>query len=871
MICAIRRSAARDGRDVASTGGDRGPAHYSLATFAARVNDRDMLANGLFALLSDAPPVNELAVALSPAVGWLLLACAVVVALLGVAQSDRWRRLWLRTEDPRALGLFRILFALFVILNVGGLYEHFTFLFTDEGIFAGDTARELLAREQFVGFGDGVSEPAGFFDWRGALEFVKGPKYSLLFFWDSPAAFYGHLAAFLAVMLAFMLGWKTRLMGVLGWIGMHSITLRNPLYMEGTDLVYSCFFFYLILSRCGHAYSLDNWLRCRRLARRGELSLPGGPGDGAGAAPSPAHPAGLQAIYRRIPAWPRLLMILQLATIYVYTGCAKTGGIWSRGDSLYYALNMDHFYRVPPQYLSAIFGTNVFRLMTWTVHVWQIAFPLVVVGLVTRWAIRERLPRYTGARLWLVRGLWTSLGLLALAVAEVAWPVHYDPANAPLSLPATMWLFGVCWLAGMALIAWLWHRLRDRPFEVRLRGRTHRLDLEWFCGWFLGRRIFLTIGILFHGHLLVLMNIGMFAPIMLLTYMVCLSGPELASILRGLGRALAHLGVPGIPADVRAGRTPIPTEDPTLPHLRRDAARLPEWALLTSLAFTTCSVVLAARGLPGVKYCVAAGLLTLVVAAVRAARRDHGRVDPAACPPDRPWAYGPLGRLLVSGLVVYHIAAVATWCLPDKQCLSSFRTRAHKPFVWWLTRTHTAQGWNMFAPNPPRHNVFLKVVVTDADGVAHDMRTDMYAPERKPIPWILNDRIFKMNRRMSGGESGNGDWYQKWYGRYFCRDWELRNGGRAPEKVELYKISYRIPGPDEVAAAGYYLPEVQLAKFGKESHLHTTRCATDPEAQLSDEIRARHGLPPAPEGTYKPWLKHRKKKWDERLKKEGKR
>ena len=31
----------------------------------------------------------------------------------------------------------------------------------------------------------------------------------------------------------------------------------------------------------------------------------------------------------------------------------------SRGDSLYYALNMDHFYRVPPQYLSAVFGTNL--------------------------------------------------------------------------------------------------------------------------------------------------------------------------------------------------------------------------------------------------------------------------------------------------------------------------------------------------------------------------------------------------------------------------------------------------------------------------------------------------------------------------------
>jgi hypothetical protein len=146
-----------------------------------------------------------------------------------------------------------------------------------------------------------------------------------------------------------------------------------------------------------------------------------------------------------------------------------------------------------------------------------------------------------------------------------------------------------------------------------------------------------------------------------------------------------------------------------------------------------------------------------------------------------PWAYGPLGRLLVGALVVYHITAVAVWCMPDKQCLKSFRAAAQAPFRLWLSRTHTAQGWNMFAPNPPRHNVFLKVVVTDADGEAHDMRTDMYAPERKPIPWIFNDRIFKMNRRMSGGESGKGDWYQKWYGRYHCREW-ARSTAASPRR-----------------------------------------------------------------------------------------
>jgi hypothetical protein len=351
-------------------------------------------------------------------------------------------------------------------MNIGGLYEHFIFLFTDEGIFSTDTARELLAREQFAGHGR-PGEPAGFFDGAAVLEFLKGPKYSLLFFWDSPAAFYAQFAAFAAVTTAFMLGWRTRLMGVLGWLLMLSITQRNPLYMEGTDLVYDCFFFYLILSQCGHAYSVDNWLRCRRLARAGQLSVPGGPGDGAGVAPSPAHPRGLAAIYRRVPAWPRLLMILQLATIYVYTGCAKTGDVWWRGDSLYYALNMDHFYRVPPQYLSAIFGTNLFRLMTWVVHIWQCSFPLVVVGLVVRWALRERLPRLhrrapvAGPR---------AVGRARPARAgdrrgRAPGALHAGPRRPAAGHRAG--LFAAGWLADDGLIAWAWRRLRDRPFELR--------------------------------------------------------------------------------------------------------------------------------------------------------------------------------------------------------------------------------------------------------------------------------------------------------------------------------------------------------------------------------------------------------------------
>ncbi|WP_299006919.1 hypothetical protein, partial [uncultured Caulobacter sp.] len=83
-------------------------------------------------------------------------------------------------------------------------------------------------------------------------------------------------------------------------------------------------------------------------------------------------PQGLQAVYRLIPSWPRKLIMLQLATIYITTGMLKTGGVWMAGDSLYYAMNLDHFYRFEglTQWVSALFATTLFRWMTWVTLCW---------------------------------------------------------------------------------------------------------------------------------------------------------------------------------------------------------------------------------------------------------------------------------------------------------------------------------------------------------------------------------------------------------------------------------------------------------------------------------------------------------------------
>ncbi|MGB1278210.1 MAG: hypothetical protein ACPG77_20860, partial [Nannocystaceae bacterium] len=204
------------------------------------------------------------------------------------------------------------------------------------------------------------------------------------------------------------------------------------------------------------------------------------------------------------------------------------------------------------------------------------------------------------------------------------------------------------------------------------------------------------------------------------------------------------------------------------------------------------------------------------------------------------------------------------WLLPDKSITKEFRSPARNFVGAWLRTTYTTQGWGMFAPNPPRRNVFLKVLVYDANDEPYDLKTDLYHPDKvaQHMPFIWNDRMRKMNRRMVG----KGKMYRKWYSRWLCREWQREHNGEIPKKVELIKYTYRIPTPEEVRTKGWYKPLEQQQHNKREVTVHTETCLTTVMGQMSNEHRARYGLPPLPEGVeYKRWIKHKLKKW-ERLK-----
>ena len=71
-----------------------------------------------------------------------------------------------------------------------------------------------------------------------------------------------------AVAVAFVLGWRTRIMGILLYVGLLSLYHRNISSNCGPDQLMMITAFYMMLSPCGAAFSLD----ARRASRRGGQS-----------------------------------------------------------------------------------------------------------------------------------------------------------------------------------------------------------------------------------------------------------------------------------------------------------------------------------------------------------------------------------------------------------------------------------------------------------------------------------------------------------------------------------------------------------------------------------------------------------------------
>jgi hypothetical protein len=240
-----------------------------------------------------------------------------------ISLVGRLREFWIGRADLAPVALFRIVYGLELFNWFWQLLPNIPAFFTDEGFMP----RALLVSM----FPDRFSLITGMGTWWQVATF---------------------LAVCLVVAVMLTIGWHTRTACILAFVGVASFEWRNPLLLDGSDIVFRLIPFWLALTNCGDLYSVDAAIR----KARGEIVT----GHG--------------------PALPVRVLELQVGWIYLMTGLEKMAGtLWKGGTATFYALQLEHTFGRSWAYPLA---TNmiVVHLMSWGTLVVELVFlPLSII------------------------------------------------------------------------------------------------------------------------------------------------------------------------------------------------------------------------------------------------------------------------------------------------------------------------------------------------------------------------------------------------------------------------------------------------------------------------------------------------------------
>lgn len=224
---------------------------------------------------------------------------------------------WAGEIDLAPVALFRVVFGALLFNWFWQLYPNLAPFFTDEG---------MLPRRSLLEF-----YPA-----RISLLNAVGEWWAVALFW----------AASLVIAVMVTIGYRTRLACLLAFVALSSFQWRNPLILDGSDLVFRTIPLWLAVAASGDRFSLDAALRRAR-----------------GDAPS-----------GRGWALPVRLLELQYAWIYLASALEKLAGpAWLNGTATWYALQLKHtFGRAWADFL--VRDPMLVRLQTWGTLVGELVF-----------------------------------------------------------------------------------------------------------------------------------------------------------------------------------------------------------------------------------------------------------------------------------------------------------------------------------------------------------------------------------------------------------------------------------------------------------------------------------------------------------------
>lgn len=220
--------------------------------------------------------------------------------------------------------------------------------------------------------------------------------------------------------LLFLVGYRTRLFGLLSFVFFTSLISRATLLRDGSVVVLATMLMWSLFLPMGKRFSIDaSWEKLRE----------------------PVHSsARTPTESRSMPSLAAFVIVAQIGLIYFFTAAAKYGTTWKDGTALYYALNFDQLARPLGQWLAAQ-PLALIKALTWGTLVMEFAaLPLFLSPF---------------GQPWLRRAGMFGLALLHLSIA----------------LTTTLSFFSATMMStyGLLLLPQDWEALERRSLVKRLR------------------------------------------------------------------------------------------------------------------------------------------------------------------------------------------------------------------------------------------------------------------------------------------------------------------------------------------------------------------------------------------------------------------
>ncbi len=250
-----------------------------------------------------------------------------------------WVWFWFRPIQAGGTGIMRILMGVMLVMTTIDVFPDLAILVGPDGIFSESSASRGVRLARWT-----------YFDHIPTLEGMQ----------------IAHGLA-LVVNVLFLVGFKSRTMGILSVIAHAALYQRNSWFMNGGDRLVRELAFYICLVPCGARYSVDAWLLARKRRRKG------------------------QRVERNplIPVVGMRLIQLQLAFMYFVSGIEKwESGSWQRGSAIYYSLSTDNYLRsdwLLSPILDSRLGYDITQVGTVITLHWEIWFWALVLWRPTRW------------------------------------------------------------------------------------------------------------------------------------------------------------------------------------------------------------------------------------------------------------------------------------------------------------------------------------------------------------------------------------------------------------------------------------------------------------------------------------------------------